>query len=178
MIQTQKDFEIIKVGDMVITKPEFDYLGDAKITEPTRVIRIIGGQEGYFELEGKKNCYKGVALQKVEKTEKNEIDFTKERQEILPDLYLSVEDSTLCVTTNYDDWYRLQQKEDKLFLSVTSNEEDQELCVGLNMEQVEELEQYLQKFKKVVKELEERKLKKRMTLAEIEKALGYEIELY
>ena len=74
MIQTAKDFEIIKVGDMVITKPEFDYLGDAKITEPTRVIRVIGGQEGYFELEGKKNCYKGVVLQKVEKTEeKNEI---------------------------------------------------------------------------------------------------------
>ena len=159
---------IIKVGDMVITKPELD-LRDGSIVEPTEVIGIKGA---YFEVQGK-GYYSENILQKVN----TKCKFSLSRDEVLPDLYLKNEASTLCVSTNYDDWKTLKNKPNKLFISICSEEEQEEFCMSFSLTQLDELIEYLNNFKSVMGELRNHSFKKKMTLQQIQDELGFEIEL-
>lgn len=158
---------MIKVGDMVITKPELN-LRDGAILTPAEVISI---KNPFIEVKGAGYYLKDV-LQKV-----NKYDFALSREEVLPDLYLNDEQNSLCVSPNYDEWRLLKKNEDKLFISIHSKEEQQEFAMSLSLTQVEELIKYLNKFQEVIDELKYKNFKRKMTLKQIEEKLGYEIDL-
>lgn len=156
---------MIKVGDMVITKPELN-LKDGAILTPVEVISVANS---FVEIKDKR-FYSQDVLKKV-----NKYNFSLSRNEILPDLQLDCKDFAIRFTTNYDEWDDLKEQPDKLFVTVGSSKH--RCWASFTLNQINQVCEYFNKFNDVMQHLQHENFKKKMTLQQIQKQLGYEIEL-
>lgn len=100
----------------------------------------------------------------MSKKDKEIINFSKKLDDVFPELYIKEkleekEERTgkkcfLEITSNWIDWRKLKEGKQKLCVSVYDENGDCN-CMGLTLKQIEKVEKYLKKAKRIIKELEE-----------------------